>query len=103
MGNFKFTLSGSHNQIMYLVGQSCIKPLCDNLLMTCPDPRILSKCLNGLENILKVGEAEKNTGAVNYYCQLIDDEKGQDKIETLRTGYVLAMKRKIRRHKQPPR
>ncbi|KAF3790105.1 Importin subunit alpha-1b [Nymphaea thermarum] len=40
--------------------QGCIKPLCN--LLVCPDPRIVTVCLEGLENILKGGEAEKNMG-----------------------------------------
>lgn len=70
----------------YLVSQGCIKPLCD--LLVCPDPRIVTVCLEGLENILKVGEAEKtlgNSGDVNYYAQLIDDAEGLDKIENLQS------------------
>lgn len=69
-----------------LVNQGCIKPLCD--LLICPDPRIVTVCLEGLENILKVGEAEKNlgtTGGVNPYAQLIDDAEGLEKIENLQT------------------
>ena len=60
--------------------------LCD--LLVCPDPRIVTVCLEGLENILKVGEAEKtlgNSGDVNYYAQLIDDAEGLDKIENLQS------------------
>jgi hypothetical protein len=44
--------------------------------------------LEGLENILRVGEAEKNagnTGAVNLYAQYIDEADGLDKIESLQT------------------
>lgn len=70
----------------YLVGQGCIKPLCD--LLVCPDPRIVTVCLEGLENILKVGEAEKslgNTGDVNLYAQMIDDAEGLEKIENLQS------------------
>ncbi|KAH7866499.1 hypothetical protein Vadar_021214 [Vaccinium darrowii] len=68
------TSGGSHEQIKYLVSQACIKPLCD--LLVCPDPRIITVCLEGLENILKVGEADKNlgrTGDANLYAQMIDD------------------------------
>ncbi|CAH1426340.1 unnamed protein product [Lactuca virosa] len=54
------TSGGTHDQIKYLVSEGCIKPLCD--LLICPDPRIVTVCLEGLENILKVGEAEKNLG-----------------------------------------
>lgn len=70
----------------YLVSQGCIKPLCD--LLVCPDPRIVTVCLEGLENILKVGEAEKNlgnTGDVNYFAQLIDEAEGLEKIENLQS------------------
>jgi importin subunit alpha-6/7 len=62
------------------VSQGCIKPLCD--LLVCPDPRIVTVCLEGLENFLKVGEAEKslsNTGDVNLYAQTIKDVEGLEK------------------------
>ncbi|KAJ7955182.1 Importin subunit alpha [Quillaja saponaria] len=80
------TSGGTHDQIKYLVSQGCIKPLCD--LLICPDPRIVTVCLEGLENILKVGEAEKNlgnSGDVNLYAQLIDDAEGLEKIENLQS------------------
>ncbi|XP_055820234.1 importin subunit alpha-2-like [Solanum dulcamara] len=80
------TSGGSHEQIKYLVSQGCIKPLCD--LLICPDPRIVTVCLEGLENILKVGEAEKNLGRtsdINLYAQLIDDAEGLEKIENLQS------------------
>ncbi|OWM72439.1 importin subunit alpha-1-like [Punica granatum] len=80
------TSGGSHEQIKFLVSQGCIKPLCD--LLICPDPRIVTVCLEGLENILKVGEAEKNlgnTGAVNLFAQMIDDAEGLEKIENLQS------------------
>ncbi|XP_022856301.1 importin subunit alpha-2-like [Olea europaea var. sylvestris] len=78
------TSGGNNEQIKYLVSQNCIKPLCD--LLVCPDPRIVTVCLEGLENILKVGEAEKtNTGDVNYFAQLIDEVEGLEKIENLQS------------------
>ncbi|CAN6468595.1 unnamed protein product [Victoria cruziana] len=80
------TSGGTNDQIKYLVNQGCIKPLCD--LLVCPDPRIVTVCLEGLENILKVGEVEKNmgnTGGVNLHAQLIDDAEGLDKIENLQS------------------
>ncbi|RRT61752.1 hypothetical protein B296_00030203 [Ensete ventricosum] len=55
---------------------------------TSGDPRIVTVCLEGLENILKVGEAEKNlgaTGGVNLYAQLIDEAEGVEKIENLQS------------------
>ncbi|KAH9313006.1 hypothetical protein KI387_028041, partial [Taxus chinensis] len=78
------TSGGSHEQIMYLVDQGCIKPLCD--LLDCKDPKLVKLCLEGLENILKVGEAEKelgNTAGINLYVQYIDDAEGLEKIENL--------------------
>lgn len=80
------TSGGSHEQIKFLVSQGCVKPLCD--LLICPDPRIVTVCLEGLENILKVGEAEKNlgnTGDVNVYAQMVEDVEGLEKIESLQS------------------
>lgn len=68
------------------MSQGCIKPLCD--LLMCPDPRIVTVCLEGLENILKVGEADKESGkngGINLYAQMIDECDGLDKIELLQT------------------
>ena len=62
------------------MSQGCIKPLCD--LLVCPNPRIVTVCLEGLENFLKVGKAEKslsNTGDVNLYAQTIKDVEGLEK------------------------
>ncbi|CAL5345776.1 unnamed protein product [Camellia sinensis] len=80
------TSGGSHDQIRFLASQGCIKPLCD--LLICPDPRIVTVCLKGLENILKVGEADKEGGmnnGINLYAQTIDESDGLDKIENLQT------------------
>ena len=65
------TSGGTADQIKYLVQCGCIKPLCD--LLTCSDVRIVTVALEGLENILKIGEAQKElTGpqAVNVYAQV---------------------------------
>ncbi|KAL8516915.1 hypothetical protein ACS0TY_015240 [Phlomoides rotata] len=72
------------NFYLHLVTLNCIKPLCD--LLICPDARIVTMCLEGLDNYLRVGEAEKgNTGGVNYFAQLIDEADGSKKIENLQT------------------
>lgn len=78
--------SKHHHSRRFLVTQGCIKPLCD--LLICPDPRIVTVCLEGLENILKVGEADKESGqngGINIYAQMIDDCEGLDKIENLQS------------------
>ena len=67
------------------MGQGCIRSFCD--LLTCPYPGTVKLCLEGLENILKVGEAYKEmgmTGGVNMYAQMIT-EYGLDKLENLQT------------------
>ena len=68
------TSGGTADQIKFLVQCGCIKPLCD--LLTCSDVRIVTVALEGLENILKIGEAQKElTGpqAVNVYAQANSD------------------------------
>lgn len=80
------TSGGTPEQIKYLVNQGCIKPLCD--LLTCPDPRIVTVSLEGLENILKVGDQDKDqgkTGGINLYARYIDEAEGLEKIENLQT------------------
>ena len=81
-----FTLTCLIPSCRYLVNQGCIKPLCD--LLICPDPRIVTVCLEGLENILKISEADKEmglNGGVNLYAQIIEESDGLDKIENLQS------------------
>ncbi|RAL50052.1 hypothetical protein DM860_016828 [Cuscuta australis] len=80
------TSGGSHDQIRFLASSGCIKPLCDLLL--CPDLRIVTVCLEGLENILRVGEADKEMGlndGINLYARMVDECGGLDKIDILQT------------------
>lgn len=80
------TTGGHPEQIQFLAIKGCVKPLCD--LLKCPDPEIVTVCLEGLDNILAVGEADKAMGkhnGNNIYAQLIDDCDGLDKIENLQT------------------
>jgi hypothetical protein len=76
------TSGGSADQIRGIVASGAVRPLCD--LLTCADVRIVTVALEGLENILKVGEGEKELGAgANPYVAAIDDAEGLDKIEEL--------------------
>jgi len=77
------TSGGSAEQIKYLVQQGCIRPLCD--LLDAKDARIVTVALEGLENILRIGQEEaQRTGlTVSEYGQIIDSEGGLDKIEAL--------------------
>jgi importin subunit alpha-6/7 len=72
-------------QIRYLVAQGCIKPLCD--LLACPDNKIIQVALDGLENILKVGELDKEAtdsraaeAQINRYALFIEEAGGMEKI-----------------------
>eukprot|EP01047_Picozoa_sp_COSAG01_P010628 COSAG01_NODE_454_length_16827_cov_61.424199_3_plen_570_part_00 len=79
------TSGGTPEQIRYLVQQQCIRPLCD--LLTVQDPRIINVALEGIENILKLGEDDKEkTGAeINDFSRMIEEADGMDKLETLQS------------------
>lgn len=72
------------SQIRYLVSQGCIKPLCD--LLTMMDNKIIQVALDGLDNILKVGEMDKSAagpGAVNQYALFVEEAGGMVTIHNL--------------------
>lgn len=76
------TSGGNPHQIRYLVQQGAIRPLCD--LLTVNDAKIVTIALEGLENILKVGEADsKASGTHNQMATLIAEADGLSKIEEL--------------------
>lgn len=77
------TSGGTPEQIKYLVEQGCIEPLCN--LLSVHDSRIVSVALEGLENILRVGQKEKDTSGAEYneYSRAIESVGGLDKIEGL--------------------
>ena len=71
-------------QIRYLVNQGCIRPLCE--LLACPDNKIIQVALDGLENILKVGDMDKDASentaeqGINKYALYIEEAGGMEKI-----------------------
>lgn len=70
------------SQIRYLVSQGCIKPLCDLLKST--DNKIIQVALDGLENILKVGENDKEqNNGVNQYALYVEEAGGMYAIHNL--------------------
>jgi importin subunit alpha-1 len=82
------TSGGLHepSQIRYLVSQGCIKPLCD--LLTMMDNKIIQVALDGLDNILKVGEADKQAagpGAVNQFALFVEEAGGMVTIHNLQS------------------
>lgn len=52
------TSSGDSLHIQYLVQSNCLKPLAN--LLSCNDNKIVIIVIEGLENILKVGESLKS-------------------------------------------
>ncbi|CEP16750.1 hypothetical protein [Parasitella parasitica] len=68
------------SQIKYLVGQGIIKPLCEMLMVL--DNKIVQVALDGLENILKVGEQDRpnDPEGLNRYTLAIEDCGGLDLI-----------------------
>ena len=71
-------------QIRYLVQQGCIKPMCD--LLNSMDNKIIQVALDGLENILKVGELDKEAqgpGGLNAYAQFVEEAGGMHAIHNL--------------------
>jgi hypothetical protein len=76
------TSGGSPAQLRYLVNAGCIEPLCN--LLTCPEARIITVALEGLENILAVGEQDApQNGGINPFVILVEEAEGLEKIEIL--------------------
>jgi len=72
------------SQIRYLVSQGAIPPLCD--LLTTMDNKVIQVALDGLENILKVGEMDKQAagpGASNQYALHVEEAGGMATIYNL--------------------
>lgn len=88
--NIKLFSNGSF-YFRYLVEQGCIPPLCE--LLTLMDAKIVQVALNGLENILRLGEQEaKATGGVNSYAVLIEGCYGNSSVSFFCINYHLIMK-----------
>eukprot|EP01126_Amoeba_proteus_P047924 TRINITY_DN550_c0_g1_i3.p1 TRINITY_DN550_c0_g1~~TRINITY_DN550_c0_g1_i3.p1 ORF type:complete len:516 (+),score=83.97 TRINITY_DN550_c0_g1_i3:80-1627(+) len=75
------TSGGSSEQIKYMVDNHLIEPMCD--LLSCADARIILVALEGLENLLKVGEKDAKANGANDYANSIEECGGLDKIEEL--------------------
>merc|ERR1712048_1188979 len=74
---------GNDNQVKFLVHQQAIPPLC--ALFTSTNNRIVLVALEGIENILRVGqnEAAKN-GGTNHFAELVEECGGVSKLEVLK-------------------
>lgn len=69
--------------IKYLVNQGCIKPLCDVLAVK--DMRIIMVALDGLDNILEVGQQEAMNADdhMNPYALHVEEAQGLETISAL--------------------
>jgi len=83
------TSGGGPDQVKYLVEVGCIPPLCE--LLTVMDAKVIQVALNGLDNILRVGETFAKTcggmdgSHVNPDASLLEECSGLDKIEFLQS------------------
>jgi importin subunit alpha-6/7 len=69
-------------QIRYIVSQGAIKPLCDLLVLG--DNKMTQVALDGLENILRIGEQDKSvTNNENQMALYIEEAGGMEKIHNL--------------------
>lgn len=72
------TSGGTANQIIYLVQNGCIPPLCS--LLTVNDSKVITVALEGLENILKCAQTQ---GVLDNIVNLITECGGLNNIEEL--------------------
>jgi len=78
------TTGGSVEQIRYLVTLDVIPSLCD--LLTLNNVKVIMVALEGLENILKLGENDKaQTQGKNLYAIKVEECGGLDQLENLQT------------------
>mmetsp|Transcript_30523 Transcript_30523/g.61519 ORF Transcript_30523/g.61519 Transcript_30523/m.61519 type:complete len:519 (+) Transcript_30523:3360-4916(+) len=75
------TSGGTPNQIDYLVKKGCIQPMIQ--LMDCLDFRVVRVILEGLENILEIGNQKVDKDFVNEYARHIEQVGGLEKLEEL--------------------
>jgi importin subunit alpha-1 len=82
------TSGGSEQQIRFLVREGVIPPLCE--LFTSRDNKIAMVALEGIENILRVGEKDRqNQGRVdNEFAFQVEECGGVDHLESLATSEV---------------
>ena len=71
----------------FIASQGCIKPLCD--LLSVMDSKIVMVALNGLENVLKVGESEaKSIGVPNKYALEVEECFGKHSTFAILLSFV---------------
>jgi importin subunit alpha-1 len=78
--NANATSGGAPEQILYLAQQGTIPPLCQ--LLQVADVKVVTVALEGLENILKAGQATSEK-TFNFLVSMISDAGGLNAIEEL--------------------
>ncbi|KAJ1508068.1 Importin alpha subunit (Karyopherin alpha subunit) (Serine-rich RNA polymerase I suppressor protein) [Coelomomyces lativittatus] len=79
--------------VQYLVFKGALKPFSD--LLDCMDPRIIHVVLDGIENILKVGETLKTEDGRNPYVLQLEEIGGADRLYKLQTHDVPEIYHKV--------
>jgi len=75
------TSGGTPGQIDYFVKKGCIEPLIQ--LLDCLDTRVVKVILEGVENILQIGNQKVDKDLVNEYARHIEQAGGLEKLEDL--------------------
>jgi importin subunit alpha-6/7 len=72
--------STNPEQVKYLVSQGCLKPLCD--MLSGQDTKIIQVVLDGIDNILSVGQQELISGVAseNIYAKILEEMGTMDVI-----------------------
>ncbi|CAH0556549.1 unnamed protein product [Brassicogethes aeneus] len=70
------TIGGNKEQVATLIREGVIPPFCD--LLNCKDAMVVQVVLDGINNMLKMADAE-----VEQLCTMIEECQGLDKIESL--------------------
>jgi importin subunit alpha-6/7 len=72
---------GSSDQVLYLANQNVIPLFCE--FLSCLDQATVSICLDGLENILKLGNDTERFGSPNPFVRVIEECNGLEQLNGL--------------------
>lgn len=75
------TSGGIKEQIDYLVKEGCLNAMID--FLDCIDTRVIRVLLEGIENILEMGEKQCNSTMHNIHAQHLEQFGGLEKLENL--------------------
>jgi len=75
------TNNGRSQQMRFLVKQGVLPPLVE--MLKCSDPKIMMVALEGIENLLKVGQSDGAKDGTNAFADIVEECGGVDKLEGL--------------------